>query len=257
MADFQTWVGKISEDFTFKRVREIAEEITHQLKLGEVVIVGYDSRFLSEKFAEEVVRVLEKKGVGVYFTESDVPSPVVAWEVEDKKAALGIMITAENKPFDYNGIKLFPGAKDKLFLKKEKLVERFNPQERYLKYLEAMVDASLIKRAKLRVVVDVLYGSARDYLGKLLPRLGCQVKEIHDHRDVLFGGLVPKPTEENLKELKTRVKEFHLGFAFNADASEFAYFDQAGNFYPGKVKKDAFWDSLQIIENFAQAANVI
>jgi len=257
MADFQTWVGKISEDFTFKKVREITEEIARQLRPNEVIIVGYDARFLGERFAEEVVKELEKKKLNCYLTESDTPTPVIAWEVEEKKAAGGIIVTAGSMPFNYSGIKFIRGSGSKASAVKFEKVERFNPQERYLKYLEAMVDASLIKRAKLRVMVDVLYGSARDYLGKLLPRLGCQVEEIHDHRDVLFGGLVPKSTEENLKELKTRVKEFHLGFAFNADASEFAYFDQAGNFYPGKVKKDAFWDSLQIIENFAQAANMI
>ena len=59
------WRAVISEEFTFANVRIVAQAIcdyllNHKLE-GKPLIVGYDTRFLADKFAEEVVKVAERK----------------------------------------------------------------------------------------------------------------------------------------------------------------------------------------------------
>ncbi len=278
------WQGVISDDFTFENVRIAARAIavyliTHRLT-EKPLIVGYDARFLAERFAGEAVKIMEEAGCFVYFVERDTPTPVVAWEVDDKEASGTIMITAGSSPAQYCGMKFIQGKSGPcaadcikeiqtyIFLEvstaasgvasqfllnyqaamsrlgggqEKSREERFEPRERYLKYLEGVVDASAIKKAKLKVVVDPMYGSGRGYLDKILQRLGCQVEEIHNYRDVLFGGKNPDPTEENLTELKAKVLETKadIGIALNGDASSFAVIDREGKFHPGDSGADA------------------
>jgi phosphomannomutase len=291
------WQGVISEDFTFDNVRKVARAvavylINHRL-IQNPLIVGYDARFLAERFAGEVVKVMEGAGCFVYFVERDTPTPVIDWEVKDKEAAGAIMITAASSQPQYCGLKFLcaadcakeiqtylylEGAKTTTAVSNQVLLnyqsamgligagqkakskeERFEPCERYLKHLEGLVDASVIKKAKLKVVVDPMYGSGRGYLDMVLQRLGCQVEEIHNYRDVLFGGKSPDPTEENLAELKAKVLETRadLGVALNGDASLFALIDREGKYRAGEAGKDAILESLLKVEALARKGNVL
>lgn len=249
------WRAIISDEFTFDNVNKVAKSIALYLinhKLNKKpIIIGYDPRFLADKFAEEVARVMEEAGISVYLTERDTPTPVVAWEVRDKKAAGAVMLTASHNPADYCGIKFIPhyagpaneaitseiqenSNKDVDLPKvgKKGKVERFEPRQRYIKYIESFVDAALIRKAKLKVVYDPMYGSGRGYLDKILQKFGCQVEAIHCERNALFGGKSPDPSQENLSELKKRVSELSadVGLANDGDADRFGVVDEKGHF---------------------------
>ncbi|MBI5699018.1 phosphoglucomutase/phosphomannomutase family protein [Candidatus Saganbacteria bacterium] len=266
------WRAVISDEFTFANVRQVAAAVAAYLinhKLDKKpLIVGYDPRFLADRFAEEVVKVMEAAGISCLLTVRDTPTPVVAWEVKDRGACGAIMLTASHNPPQYCGIKFIPDyagpANEQITSEIEKNlltpssflghpspskmergraerrgeVERFEPRERYLEYIKSFVDPSTLKRAKLKVVVDPMYGAGRGYLDKLLEEVGCQIEEIHNYRDVLFGGHNPEPDEANLKELSARVKEdkADLGLALDGDADRFGVVDEAGDCYsPNQV----------------------
>jgi len=272
------WRAVISDEFTFSNVRKVAQAIASYLTNHKLtrkpLIVGYDARFLADKFAEEVVKVMEAAGISTLLVERDTPTPVVAWEVRDRKAAGAVMLTASHNPPEYCGIKFIPdyaGPANEIITKEIEQgisgnigeypafdassagrqgisgkVERFEPRERYLKYIESFVNPSVIKRAKLKVVVDPMYGSGRGYLDKLLQRLGCQTEEIHNYRDVLFGGRNPEPDDENLLELKAKVVETgaDLGLALDGDADRFGVVDEAGRFYSANQMIPLLFDYL-------------
>jgi phosphomannomutase len=63
----------------------------------------------------------------------------------------------------------------------------------YLHDLMSFVDAELIKAARLRVVVDSLFGAGRVYLAQVLRQLGVEVREVNAGCDPRFGGLHPEP----------------------------------------------------------------
>lgn len=265
------WRGIISEEVTFANVEKVARAYADYLAerklVAKGVIIGYDSRFLSDKFAEKAVMVMEEFGILSFLTGCDAPIPAIEWEVKDKKVAGALIVTGGDLAAEYSGIRIFPEGSEVANAVKANLqnppamveispvkgtVERFDPKERYLAYLESRVDTAVISKAKLKAVIDPMYGSGRGYLGLLLQKLGCRVEEIHGCRDVLFGGLKPEPSEENLSELKDKVSEMKadLGLALSGDGASFALIDRTGNYYPPQA--DGIEGALQAVEKVAR-----
>ena len=257
------WRGIIAEEFTVARVRAVTQAIADHLAAQGVkdkgVVVGYDTRFLSDRFALEASRVLAAYGIHAYLSARDVPTPVVAFEIIRRKAAGGINFTASHNPPEYNGIKFSPAwggpalpettrdieARANALLEKnsipsmelaeakeKNLLEEVDLRKAYLDDLRRKIDIDAIRKAKLRVAVDLLYGTGRDYLDTVLRDAGCTVTSIHDHRDALFGGHAPEPSEENLAELSGIMKKgrFDIGLSVDGDADRFGILDTDGTY---------------------------
>jgi alpha-D-glucose phosphate-specific phosphoglucomutase len=257
------WRGVIADDFTFGRVRvvtqAIADHITAQGLKDKGVVVGYDTRFLSEKFAAEAVKVFAANGIHSYLSNRDVPTPAVAFDIIRRKAAGGINFTASHNPPEYNGLKFSPAwggpalpetTKDietraNAFIEKNTiavmpiaeakqkgLVEDADLRKAYLDDVRKKIDFEPIKKAKLKIAIDLLFGTGRDYLDSALKDAGCAVTVVHGHRDVLFGGRSPEPSEENLAELSVMMKKgrFDIGLAVDGDADRFGIMDPDGTY---------------------------
>jgi phosphomannomutase len=290
------WAARLSAEFTFDNVRKAAKAIAVFLisrdLAGKPFLVSYDPRFQADKFALEIVKLLEAAGITVFLTERDTPTPIVAWETVDKGAAGAVVITAGSLGAQFCGLKfLRPGGapcladcikeiETYLYLEKSATlsaslpnqtilnyqsavsqigrgkkgaVTRFEPRERYYNYLAAQIDRSKLAR---RVVIDPLYGAARGYVDLFLQRLGCDVEVLHGKRDVLFGGCEPNPIAENLVPLQARVAELKadLGIAFNADASRFALIGREGKYQAGQETVDPI---LTAVSSVAQRPAVL
>ena len=257
------WRGIIADDFTFARVRVVTQAIAdHLAALGlkdRGVVVGYDTRFLSERFALESAKVLAAAGIRAFLSNRDVPTPVVSYEIIRRKAAGGINFTASHNPPEYNGLKFSPAwggpalpettkeieARANALLErnsitampaaeaKEKgLLEELDLRKSYLDDVRKKVDCDVIRKAKLKVAVDLLYGTGRGYLDVLLQDSGCAVTAFHEQRDALFGGRSPEPSEENLEELAGAMKKgrFDLGLAVDGDSDRFGILDADGTY---------------------------
>jgi len=257
------WRGVIADDFTFNSVRvvtqAIADHLTAQGLKEKGVVVGYDTRFLSERFAAEAVKVLAATGIRSFLSSRDVPTPAVAFDIIRRRAAGGINFTASHNPPEYNGLKFSPSwggpalpetTKDiearanslaekntvstmPLAEAKQKgLVEDADLRRAYLDDLRKKVDFEPIKKSKLKIAVDLLYGTGRDYLDTVLKDAGCAVTVVHGHRDALFGGRSPEPSEENLAELSTVLKKgrFDIGLGIDGDADRFGVMDADGTY---------------------------
>ncbi len=258
------WRGIIAEDFTFENVRRVTQAIAeyvlaHTDKGGELsVVVGYDTRFHSENFALETSRVLAGNGITALLCKRDTPTPVIAYEILRRKAAGGINFTASHNPPLYNGIKFSPAwggpalpettraiearvnGKEPLVVKvantdeavKAGLIKYIDPRPTYLKRIKELVDVKAIKKAKLHVVSDVLYGTGTGYLDAALESAGVSQKVLHNWRDVMFGGAAPEPNQQNLKELAGIVKKeaSNLGVATDGDGDRFGFIDSDGSF---------------------------
>jgi phosphoglucomutase len=257
------WRGVIADDFTFSRVRAvsqaIADHLTAQGLKDKGVVVGYDTRFLSERFAAESVKVFAANGIRAFLSNRDVPTPAVSFDIIRRKAAGGINFTASHNPPEYNGLKFSPAwggpalpetTKDietranalidknsinTMMLaeaKQKGLVEDADLRKAYLDDLKKKIDFEPIKKAKLKIAVDLLYGTGRDYLDSVLRDTGCSVTVLHGHRDAMFGGRSPEPSEENLSELSAMMKKgrFDIGLAVDGDADRFGILDPDGTY---------------------------
>jgi phosphoglucomutase len=112
----------------------------------------------------------------------------------------------------------------------EGLIQTFDARPAYLSRLKKVIDVSALKKARLKVGVDVLYGTGRGYLDSFLKESGCRTTVLHDWRDVNFGGHSPEPADEQLAELKRVLKKEKLmaGFGADGDADRFGVMDQDG-----------------------------
>ncbi len=71
------------------------------------VVVGYDCRHNSEKFALMTAGVLAANGIKVYLYDRLTPTNLVPFAIRVKKAFAGVMITSSHNPKVYNGYKVF------------------------------------------------------------------------------------------------------------------------------------------------------
>src|SRR6185295_13348748 len=103
------WRAIIAEEFTLANVRRVAEAIaSHLLKAGiarKGVFIGYDTRFMSDRFAREAAMVLAGRGVPVALSPAPAPTPVVAFAIVSGRRAGGLNITASHNPPEYSGLK--------------------------------------------------------------------------------------------------------------------------------------------------------
>ena len=257
------WRDIIAENFTFANVRlvtrAIAEYLVAEGRPGSGVVVGYDTRFLSEAFAADAAAVLAAHGVRVFLCDRDVPTPVVAYEVVRRGAAAGLNVTASHNPPEYNGLKLSdssggpaqPAVTDRIEtqvrelarepeapcptlqeMETKGLVVRIDPRPAYLARLRELVDFKAIAAAHLKVAVDLFFGTARGYLDQALREAGCDVHLLHDSRNPAFGGHAPDPSEENLQDLAMAVRfgGCDLGLATDGDADRYGILDKDGSF---------------------------
>ncbi len=251
------WRGIISDDFTFDGVRRAAQAISDYAKRKESallkngLLVGYDTRFLSEKYAYACAEVISSNGIKAVLTKRDTPTPVISYEVIKRKFAAGINITASHNPPNYNGIKLSPSWGGPALPETTKLIEDLanNPKlkvktgdagnikkadfcEDYLKAIRNKVNMKLIKKAGMRVGLDCLYGTGRGYLDTLLRECCREVAVFHDYRDAMFGGSSPEPAPEKLGELRNAVRgrKLGIGLSTDGDADRFGIMDRDGTF---------------------------
>ena len=248
------WRGIVGQDFTFRNVRLVVEATLAVLRtrgeLGEI-LVSYDTRLLSEKFAREAMEVATHHGVAAVISERDLPAPCLAYAVRERKAALGVMFTASHNPPEYNGVKLytrhgtlapreFTDAIEAEALARSKgFADFYVPQRRlastapltegYLASLERDLDWEAIAASGLVVAVDPLFGTAREFLDRVLLAHGVATHVVHTTKDPYFGGYSPECTPANLAGLRERVRQSgaQLGLATDGDADRFGVVDSA------------------------------
>ncbi|HEY3055261.1 MAG TPA: phosphoglucomutase/phosphomannomutase family protein [Thermoanaerobaculia bacterium] len=258
------WRGIIGEDFTFENVRVATQGVANYLKKsgqkGSGVVVAYDTRFLSEKFASEASKILAFNGIQAFLCTRDVPTPCVSYETVRRRAMGAINFTASHNPPEYNGLKFstangapaLPEITKQIeseihavqqknerldVYEKRELIEEIDPKDRYLNELRQKVDVETIRKSGLRIAIDSLYGTSRDYLDYFLLEAGLEVKIIHNYRDPYFGGFSPECNEKNLAELRKIVvnEKFDLGLATDGDADRFGIIDDRNRFLSPNV----------------------
>jgi phosphomannomutase len=223
------WRAVIAEDFTFANVARVAQATADfwkseiQNPKSEIfgrepkVIVGFDRRFFSDKFAQTTAEVFAGNNFQVVLTSEPTPTPSVSFAVKNLNAVVGVMITASHNPPIFNGFKLksfYGGSSDSETCK---LVESFldknppqfkiqNPKSKisvqdirpaHYAALKKLVDFKLIAKSKLRFAHEALFGVGAGCFEKILAGTTCKVTTLDAKHDVLFGGINPEPIEKN------------------------------------------------------------
>jgi phosphomannomutase len=245
------WRAVISEDFTFDNVRKVAQAVADyvnkdcgSLKVKDRrTVVGYDTRFLSGKYAELVACVFAANGIRTILADRPTPTPSVSFTIKERGLIGGIMITASHNPARYNGVKYkayyggsgspemtkkfegYLGANPVLSMelaeaKEKALVSSEDIIPAHMAFIRRYVDMKLIKSSRLKVLADSMYGTGNSYIAGLLKGGKCRVDTIHNEVNPGFCGINPEPIMPNLKELaeKTKKGRYDIGLATDGDA---------------------------------------
>ncbi len=253
------WRAVIAEDFTFENVKIVAQAVADYLKKikkgSKKIVIGYDCRFLSEEFAQTAALVFAANNIKTVLSDTNVPTPTVSFHCRYHKYDLGIIITASHNPAKFNGFKIKTkegGSADKsitdkvekLLYKskvrsmskeealKKKLLEIKDLTSSQIQFLKKFVDLKSIKKLKLRVLIDTMYGAGVGFVDKILGDGNIKIDYIHNEYNPSFAGIHPEPIENYLQELVKKVTQgnYDLGLALDGDADRLAMVDSKGNF---------------------------
>lgn len=268
------WRAVISDTFTFQNLRQVTQAIADAVASDEWLnnshsgpkpdprrmVVGFDTRFLSDRYAVEASRVLAANGYKVYLTSADIPTPAVSYSVRHLGAIAGLMITASHNAPRYNGVKLKaayggsavseqcrrvevylndneargrgPNLMDYEQARDVGLIERFNPTPSYYDHLRTLIDFDAIADNPQHLVVDSMFGSGRGQIKGILQGSGCEVVEVRGEMNPGFGGIHPEPIAHYLGALAGAIAAGHgrLGIATDGDGDRLGAMDGRGQY---------------------------
>ncbi len=282
------WRGLIARDFTFENVRLATRAIAQYLNAEianptsplhgrkPILILGHDTRFLGKEFSLAAAEVLAANGLTPLLCDRDTPTPVIAHTIRHCRALGGINMTASHNPAEYQGLKFstYNGAPATPDVTKQieaiiaKLAadnwsfkaavvgtykcKTIDPRPDYFKQLKKLINFAAIKKAKLKVAVELMYGTGHGYLDELLVGAGAKVTVFHNELNPLFGGHHPEPNAEGMREVSKFVRsgKAQLGLGLDGDADRFGIVDKDGTWLtPNQVlalalyhlKKNRHW----------------
>ena len=257
------WRGIVGQDLTFRKVRLATQAIVDVVREdrpgAKLILVGFDTRMLSEKFARSAAQVVAGNGLEARLPSRDIPAPALSSAILETGADAGILFTASHNPPEYNGLKYYtshgtlaprettdriearcaelePSFAD-VFIPRPDLMGEFCPKPTYLARLQELIDWDAIREAGLSVAVDPLYGTTREYLDYILLENGVTISVIHNTRDPFFGGYAPECTSANLTRLRDLMRQTGaaLGLSTDGDGDRFGILDQGARFRDSSV----------------------
>jgi phosphomannomutase len=256
------WRARIAEDFTFENVRRIADGVaTYVADRGEQakgVVVAYDRRFASEHFARAAAEVLLARDIPIAFSRTAVPTQMSSYEVVQRGAAAGVVITASHNPWTDNGFKvksptgaaaggdMLPAIEAVVAAHAGQridrrpfddaeaagLVEVYDPFEGYERFVRRTIDVDALRDADVSVLVEPLYGAGSGWIPRLLAGGRIRVTEIHNERNPYFGGVNPEPIRPHVDQALATIAAggFDLGLLLDGDADRAGAADERGTF---------------------------
>jgi alpha-D-glucose phosphate-specific phosphoglucomutase len=239
------WRAIIAKEFTFDNIRIAAQAIADYInierktKTEKCIIVGYDSRFMSDVYARITAEIVSANDIKVLLTPRATPTPAISFAIKSRSLDAGIVITASHNPPVFNGIKFktrFANSADSPITKKiESLIGRNKPKlsgpaqmnnkntivtfdaaRDYIEFLKKYVDIDRIKKSRPSVLVDYMHGAGIGYIESVLGEADI-IRPIRDNIDPLFGGISPEPIPKNLAYSSDYIKRSHLDICLALD----------------------------------------
>jgi phosphomannomutase len=247
------WRGIIADDYTFENVRRVAGAIAaYVLKKEEPkkgIVIGYDTRFGSRRFAQASAEVIAQAGIPVKIANDYTPTPALSYAVKTQGAAGGVMITSSHNPWSWNGVKFkatyggsaTPGIIGQIEAEVRAgsmpkgtpaKIEEADLKTPYVAAITKFADVDKIARANFKFAIDCMYGSGRNVLAEIFAARGVQHVQIRSEVNPLFPGINPEPIQPHVQALQdTVVKEkCHAGFATDGDADRIGAAAEDGSF---------------------------
>ncbi len=246
------WRGIIADDFTFDSVRRVGNAMATYVHKNEDaskgLVVGYDTRFASQRAAEIISEVLAAAGIAVRLSNDYTPTPALSFAVKRLGTAGGVMITSSHNPFNWNGVKYkawYGGSGTPAIMKsieseldsprlerKGGSVTPTDFKSPYVAAIKNFVDLGAIQKAGFKFAVDAMYGAGRGVLKGIFTENGIEHLEIRAELNPLFPGINPEPIPPHIALLQETVvrERCQAGMATDGDADRLGAVAEDGSF---------------------------
>jgi len=262
------WRALIGDDFTKRNVQILCASIAQLMKETDAakrgIVIGFDRRFLSDVAAFWAAEVFAAQGIPCRLIRKSAPTPLIMYAVKEMDFPFGMAVTASHNPALWNGIKVFiSGGRDAdegttkaieaytdglasaeiAVMPYEDglasgIIQEIDPLNQYIDSILSVIDTEAIKNARLKIVLDPMYGVSKTSLSTILISARCDVSVIHDRHDTLFGGKLPSPNESTMTDLINMVleQEADIGIATDGDADRLGIINNKGEFlHPNEI----------------------
>ncbi len=217
----------------------------------QTIIIGRDGRISGKILTNILSSTLLANGCDVQAI-GICPTPTILFALKNSDAHGGVAVTASHNPQQWNGMKFV--SEKGMFLDKNESeqfwniaknnsfnyacwneIGNFSYKEIYLQqHLDAILalpymQKEIIKKRKIKVVLDCVNGAGGTIVPKLLEQLGCEIIPLHCDVSGIFAH-IPEPVPENLSELRASVvaNKADVGFAIDPDADRLAIIMENG-----------------------------
>ena len=247
------WRGIIADDYTFDNVRLVATAIAAHIIKNENpergLIMGYDTRFGSRRFAEAAAETIASYGINVTISDDYIPTPAVSYAVKHAGATGGVMITSSHNPWNWNGVKykayyggsakpsIIKAIENELYAgtlppQKPGTVKYADFKTQYIEAVLKIADLEKIKKSGFKFAIDCMHGSGRGVLSGIFTKHGIPFVAIREDVNPLFPGINPEPIQPHCKALQEIVvkEKCAAGLETDGDADRIGAVDENGNF---------------------------
>jgi phosphomannomutase len=247
------WRGVIADDYTFENVRRVAGAIAaYVLKKEDPslgLVIGYDTRFGSRRFAQATAEVIAQAGIAVKIANDYTSTPALSYAVKTQRTAGGVMITSSHNPWDWNGVKFkatYGGSATPAIIAQIEAevgagtmpqgtrakIEEVDLITPHVAAICKFADMDKIAKAGFKFAIDCMYGAGRNILSEIFRQRGIAYVQIRDEVNPLFPGINPEPIEPHVRALQdVVVKEHcHAGFVTDGDADRIGAAAEDGMF---------------------------
>ena len=250
------WRALIARDFTFGNVTKIANAFSRFLldfaNPPKGIVVSFDTRFLSDQFAEHFAAVVAGYNIPVILSDRFTPTPVLSFAVKHLNLNAGVMITASHNPYFYNGIKFkaeyggpvlddFTANVEKRIqetavtnheMPVPQQIQRMDLITPYSEHLKTLLRMEVLEKFSPSVAYDAMHGCGIGVLQYFFDLFDWPVSYLHHQENPLFNRRRPEPVADNLPELRDLLLNGKqtLGMATDGDADRCAVLDEKGRF---------------------------
>ena len=216
------------------------------------VLIGKDTRASSDMLEMALAAGLCSVGADVVLA-GFVPTPAVAYLINNCGADAGVMISASHNPCEYNGIKLFNSNGYKLPDKIEEQIEAlvlddmspiamptggdvgtvFHRPDYVETYIEHILSTTDVRLDGLKLAIDCANGSASYTAEKIFKGLGADCYMMHNNPDgVNINAKCGSTCMDGLIDY-VNGHRVDLGLAFDGDSDRCLAVDEKGNVIDG------------------------
>jgi alpha-D-glucose phosphate-specific phosphoglucomutase len=247
------WRGVIADDYTFENVRRVSGGIAaYVLKNEEAtrgLVIGYDTRFGSRRFAEAAAEILAAAGIPVKISNDYTPTPALSYAVKNLRTAGGVMITSSHNPWDWNGVKFkatYGGSATPAIIKqieenvatgamptgKAAKIEEADFKTPYVEAICKFADLDKIAKANFKFAIDCMYGAGRNVLAEIFAKRNIPHVQIRSEVNPLFPGINPEPILPHVRAAQEIVvkEKCHAAFITDGDADRIGAAAEDGSF---------------------------